>query len=378
MHIVHLTASTFFGGPERQMLGLAGHLGEPFRSSFVSFREGGRCEEFLSKVREAGFPALALERDTPNVPQALAELAGHLSSIRADVLLCHTFKPNVLGRLAARRLGLPCVVVSRGWTGENWKVSAYETVDRVNLRFVDRVVAVSDGQAAKVRRAGVPSSRLSVIRNAARLKAFAEPMAEGRIELRSAFASDTRLSHVVVAAGRLSPEKGYDVLLEAMPALLRQHPQAGLVLYGEGAERPRLEARAAELGVADRFRMPGFTANLDRLLPWCDLFVLPSRTEGLPNVALEASAAGVAIVATAVGGTPEVVADGENGLLVPSDNHVSLAEAMGRVLADGEFRSRLGSAGRERMVRHFTFEAQALQYANLFRSLAARSSRKAR
>jgi glycosyltransferase involved in cell wall biosynthesis len=369
MHVVHLTASTFFGGPERQMLGLGEHLPRPFTSTYASYPEGGRCGEFLSKARDAGFPAVQLSADTPQLPAALGELTELLKKTRAAVLVCHTFKPNVLGRIAARRVGIPCVVVSRGWTWENLKVRVYETLDRVNLRFVDHVVAVSEGQGERVRKAGVPSTRLSVIRNAARLSAFAQPKPEYMARLRELFLTDTSVSHIVLAAGRLSPEKGFGVLVESAAAVLKQHPTAAFVLFGEGNERAKLETRVTQLGIAGRFVMPGFTPELDKFLPWADVAVLPSFTEGLPNVALEASAAGVPVVATAVGGTPEVVADGTTGLLVPSGQPDRLADSLNRVLADEKLRTRLGTAGRERMRAEFTFDGQAAKYAELFERL---------
>jgi glycosyltransferase involved in cell wall biosynthesis len=376
MHVVHLTASTFFGGPERQMLGLAQHL--DCASSFVSYPEGGRCEAFLDEVRKAGFPATSLVNDTPHMGKTLAELSDYLQQVKASVLLCHTFKPNVLGRMAARRVGIPVVVVSRGWTAENWKVRAYETVDRVNLRFVDHVVAVSDGQAAKVRKAGVPGSRLSVIHNAARLKAFATPQPEARERLFSQFAASAGVKRVIIAAGRLSPEKGYAVLVEAAAEVLRQNPDVGLVLYGEGGERPALETRIQQLGLQERFRMPGFTKELDSLLPWANLFVIPSYTEGLPNVGLEASAAGVPVVATAVGGNPEVIADGVNGLLVPSGDPAALGNAMNRILMDDTLRTTLAAGGVARMKERFTFEAQAEKYRTLLNRLTnARATQRA-
>jgi glycosyltransferase involved in cell wall biosynthesis len=377
MNVVHLTASTFFGGPERQMLGLADHS-PAHASTFVSFAEGGRCEEFLGEVRKRGHAALALVADTPALAECLRELTQLLKDRSADLLLTHTFKPNILGRIAARRAGIPIVAVSRGWTWENLKVRAYEAADRVNLRFVDRVVAVSAGQWERVRMAGVPSTRLSVIRNAARLNAFAEPDPEYRSKLRGLFPDDMPLSQVVLAAGRLSPEKGFGVLLEAIPAILKSHPSTGFVLFGEGAERAALEGRLAELGLRDRVQMPGFTAELDKYLPWADAVVLPSFTEGLPNVALEASAAGVPIVATAVGGTPEVVAHGETGLLVPSGQPMALADGLNGLLGSPELRQRMGAAGRRRMREQFTFEAQAKRYGELFEKLVSGRSRRAR
>jgi glycosyltransferase involved in cell wall biosynthesis len=377
MRIVHLTASTFFGGPERQMLGLGRHLPSRFHSTYVSYPEGGRSTEFLEQVRSAGFDAISLQFDTPNVRGSLDELTRLLKTRTADLLVCHTFKPNVLGRLAARRVGIPVIVVSRGWTWENLKVRVYETMDRVNLRFVDHVVAVSNGQAERVRKCGVPSHRLNVIHNAARLAAFAAPDPEYRRRLRNLFPVDTVVSHFVLAAGRLSPEKGFGVLIEAAAEVLKRHPTAGFVLFGEGTERQKLEARVRELGMGEQFRVPGHTTELDQFLPWADAAVLPSFTEGLPNVALEASAAGVPVVATAVGGTPEVVADQETGFLVPSGQPEAMAERMNQLLADEPLRKRLGGAGRVRMHERFSFEAQAEQYAELFERVANPTIRKA-
>jgi glycosyltransferase involved in cell wall biosynthesis len=369
MHVVHLTASTFFGGPERQMLGLAEHLAPDFRVSFVSFAEGGRCSAFLQTVGARGFDALPLRNDTPHLRAASRELAELLRAGSADVLLCHGYKPNLLGRVAARRAGVPAVAVSRGWTGESLKVRLYEAVDRFHLRFMDRVVAVSDGQATKVRRAGVPPERITVIRNAARLAAFADPEHVFRDALRAEFPLGLAVSHVVLAAGRLSPEKGFHTLVEAAADVLRLQPNVGFVLYGEGPERMRLEARVRALGIAGRFAMPGFTDKLDRLLPWADAVVLPSLTEGLPNVALEASAAGVPLVATAVGGTPEAVADGETGFLVPPGQPAELAAKLRALLASPGLRRRMGTSGSRRMREHFTFAAQARAYEDLFASL---------
>ncbi len=377
MNVVHLTASTFFGGPERQMLGLADHS-PTHTSTFVSFAEGGRCEAFLGEARTRGHGAIALAADTPAVAECLRELTQLLKDRAANVLVTHTFKPNILGRIAARRVGIPIVAVSRGWTWENLKVRAYEAADRVNLRYVDHVVAVSEGQGERVRMAGVPSTRLSIIRNAARLNAFAQPDPEYRAKLRGFFPTDKPLSHIVLAAGRLSPEKGFGVLLEAVPAILQRYPQAGFVLFGEGGERTAMEARISGLGLRDRFRMPGFTAGLDKYLPWADAVALPSFTEGLPNVALEASAAGVPIVATAVGGTPEVVVHGETGFLVPSGQPAALADGLNRLLGSPEVRQAMGDAGRRRMRDHFTFEAQAKRYGELFDKLISAKSRRAR
>ncbi len=370
MNLVHLTASTFFGGPERQMLGLACAMPDGVRTTFATFPEGGRGGAFLGEVRKHGFQTVALKADFPKAFAAVREVAELVRATACDVLICHGYKAHILGRLAARRAGVPAVAVSRGWTGETRKVKLYEWLDRRHLRFMDHVVCVSDGQAAKVRNwCRVPARRLSVIRNSARLGAFENADPKARERLLGFFAGDSAVSQVVLGAGRFSPEKGFGVLVEAAAAVCRDNPRAGVVLFGEGPLRGELEAQVAKLGLTGRVVLPGFRTDLDALIGGADVVVLPSYTEGLPNVALEASAAGVPVVATAVGGTPEAVADGTSGFLVPPGEPARIAAKVTELLRDPDLCARFGAAGRARMREQFTFDAQAKAYLQLIDTL---------
>jgi glycosyltransferase involved in cell wall biosynthesis len=370
MNLVHLTASTFYGGPERQMLGLARALPATVRTTFAAFPEGGRGDAFLAECRAAGFPAVPLARDFPHVLAAVREIADLIRATAADALICHGYKAHILGRFAARRAGVPAVAVSRGWTGETPKVKLYEWLDRRHLRFMDHVVCVSEGQAAKVRRwCRVPAARLSVIRNSARLAAFEAAHPDARARLLAFFPKGAPVARVVLGAGRFSPEKGFGVLVDAARAVCEAHPDAGVVLFGEGALREALERRVGELNLTGRVVLPGFRTDLDSLIGAADVVVLPSYTEGLPNVALEASAAGVPVVATAVGGTPEAVADGATGFLVPPGAPAALADRINRLLGAPALRAEFGANGRERMRVLFTFEAQARAYMDLLSAL---------
>jgi len=158
------------------------------------------------------------------------------------------------------------------------------------------------------------------------------------------------------------------VLVEAAAAICRD-PAAGVALFGEGTLRADLERRVAKLGLSDRVVLPGFRSDLDQLIGAADIVVLPSYTEGLPNVALEASAAGVPVVATAVGGTPEAVADGVNGFLVPPGDAAAIANKVGELLRNPALGQRFGAAGRELMREQFTFSAQAAAYLRLLHTL---------
>jgi glycosyltransferase involved in cell wall biosynthesis len=368
MRVVQLMASPFVGGPERQVLGLAESLPADCRTTFLSFAERGLARPFLAAASASGFEAVELTENAPHWFRAAREVAEHLRRVGADVLCCSGYKPDIIGWLAGRRAGVHVVSISHGWTAATWKVRLNEAVDRFVLRRLDCTVCVSEAQAVKVRRAGVAPQSVRVIRNAIRTDAFDDPDPSYRRKLEGFFAAPP--ARIVAAAGRLSPEKGFDLFVQAAAEVARRDGGAGFVLFGDGPLRDALEQQAAACGLRERFVFAGFRTDLERFLPWCDLVVLSSHTEGLPVVVLEALAAGTPVVATAVGGTPEAVADGLHGYLVPPGDAAALAERMLDALESEEKRRAMGARGRERVRREFTFAAQAEQYYRLFVELA--------
>ena len=351
------------------MLELAKESVSTWKTIFASFSEGGLCRSFLGEAQEAGFETIELSSDTPRLLRATCELTQLLRDTDANVLCCHGYKANLLGWAAARRVGIPVVSVSRGWTGECLSVRLYEWLDRRVLRRMDRVVCVSQGQADKVRQAGVADEKITVIHNAVRPGRFARPKPEYRQRLLELFPVPPKL--IVAAAGRLSPEKGFDVLIDAAATVVAERPEVSFVLFGDGPLREQLAARIARLGLTDKFILTGFSSSLDDYFPHFDLFVQSSHTEGLPNVILEAFAAGVPVVATAVGGTPEIVEDGVNGFLVDSGQPDALAHGIAKLLIDDAIRQKMGSQGYETIEREFSFTQQAQLYEQLLQGLPA-------
>jgi glycosyltransferase involved in cell wall biosynthesis len=402
--ILHLTASPSFGGPERQMLELGCELRDSCRSVFVTFQEEGRCWDFVRNAQSAGFGAYALKYDSPRLFAAYRELLALAREHKPAILMPHGYKSNLIGLLVARRLGIPIISISNGWTGESLRVRLFEALDRRLLRRMDKVVCVSEGQARKVRQAGVPEGKVKVIRDAVRSERFAEVDGAYRDQLERMFPE--RPDVIVGAAGRLSPEKGFSVLVDAAAQVLRMKdeggrmkdeggrmkdeggrmkdeslppsplapppsssPSVGFVLFGDGPLRPALESQIKARGLENHFLLAGFHSDLDKFYPHLDLLVLPSYTEGLPNVVLEAFAAGVPVVATAVGGTPEAVEDGVDGYLVPPADATALAGRIGAMLSDPARRKEMGARGQDKVRRVFSFAQQAREYRQLIESL---------
>lgn len=369
MKVVHLTASRFVGGPEQQMLGLARSLPAHYESTFVSFSEDGLCEDLLQEARSLGFTGIRLRRDTPRLIGALRELTDLLRRSQADILCCNGYKANLLGWLATRRLGIPVVSVSHGWTAESFRVRLYDALDRRVVRRMDRVVSVSEGQAKKVRRAGVATSKTTVIRNAIFAERYSDPDPAYRDGLTSLF--PTNRTFIIGAAGRLSPEKGFEILIDAAAKVVPENPQIGFVIFGDGVLRESLAARIKKRGLDDSVVLGGFRTDLERYVPHFDLFALSSFTEGLPVAVLEAFAGGVPVVATRVGGVPEVVEHGVNGFCVEPGCPDELAHGILDALSDDARRRTMGQNGRKRVVEEFSFDVMAKQYQRLFEDLVA-------
>jgi glycosyltransferase involved in cell wall biosynthesis len=367
MKIVQLMASPFFGGPERQILGLARHLPAEYEMHFLTFAESGKSQAFVDEVRSAGFEIDVLSHNFPHVGRCVGEIASRLRELRADVLVTSGYKPDILGWRAARVAGIPIVIVSHGWTGATVKVFVYETLDRWVHARADAVVSVSEAQAAKVMSARVADSRNHVIPNAIGEEAFAPADPADRIALVGMFKHQP--SRVVGAAGRLSPEKGFEVLIDASAVLCANRSDVGVVLFGDGPLRDDLERRIAKHGLEGHVVLAGFRRDVARFVPHFDVGVLPSFTEGLPVTLLEMAAAGIAIVGSRVGGIPEVLVDGGTGLLVEPGQPHELADRIGRLLNDPALRHRLGDTARERVRSRHSSAGQSLRYQTLFDSL---------
>lgn len=283
-----------------------------------------------------------------------AEVARLCESLGADVVHTHGYRPDVLAGGVARRLGLATVTTVHGFTGGGVRNRLYEWLQLRAFRRFDAVVAVSRPLRQQLAAAGVPNEVLQMIPNAYRESL---PPAD-RLAARSALGvplEGYRLGWV----GRLSQEKGADVLIDAL-ALTRDIP-AEVSVLGSGREAEALTARARAAGVEDRIRWHGTVPAAGRLFSAFDCFVLSSRTEGTPIALFEAMAAGVPIIATAVGGVPDVVSKAEALLVAPSDPAV-LAVAIRAVHADPGGAAARARAARRRLDTDFGVEEWVNRY----------------
>lgn len=341
-------------------------------TSLVTYQRGGDegPNAFIAAARKAG-----LEVDVIHERRRFDfRVAGLLTDVierRApDIVQTHSVKSHFLMRLSGVWRNRPWLAFHHGYTATDLKMRAYNQLDPWSLRRADRLVTVSQAFARQLAGAGVKAERIAVVHNSID-PAYAANVSDNDV---SALKSRLRIApgeRVVLAVGRLSREKGHTDLVNALKLLVGRAPEvpAKLVIVGDGPERQRIEQTAAAIGIGEKVIFAGQAGDVRPYFAIADVFALPSHSEGSPNVLLEAMAAGVPVVATKVGGVPEIVAHGESALLVNPRDPQAMADAVGLALGDEDYSNRLTAAARERVMKHHSPEVRFLAllevYANL-------------
>ena len=369
-HILHLRGSSFVGGPEHQLFNYAESEREgAFQirlGTFVGPEEGS---EFIRLAQARGYHILSLPCGTTGFRSALPVLVREMRIGRVDLLCTHGYKADILGVLAARATGTPVACFLRGWTSENARVRFYEAMDRFIVPFAQRIVCLSDHQALRLRKRRVLASRIRIVQNAVDLPDLsAENTARIRNRIRGLFGFPVDCP-LIASAGRLSPEKGVHVFLDASAAILESYPETRFLIFGDGALRGELESKSRCLGLSDRLRFSGFVTELRELLPGLDVLVNPSLSEEMPNIVLEGMAAGIPVVATAVGGVSEISGIVQAVKLISPGNPKSLVEAVSFMIQNPNAARELAIRGRARVQQAYSRALQKVQLQTLYREL---------
>ena len=281
-----------------------------------------------------------------------------------DLVHAHGYKADFYALLATRMAKAPVTATCHNWLGESGTMRAYARLDRYLLRFFDGIAAVSESVAEQLGQARV-RQRVHVIPNGVPMPCSGS---------RSTFADQIRMGDriVVGTVGRLSSEKGASFLIEAAAKICPDFPRAFFVLVGDGPMRSALEARVRELGMEGQFLFTGQRHDVQQIYRAFDIFVLPSLEEGMPMALLEAMAAGLPVVATKVGGVPDIVNDPSVGTLVDPGDANAIATGIRDLLSDRSRREEIGSKGRKRVEESFSAAAMARRYVELYQQVLLR------
>lgn len=345
LSIVHVNSNLPWRGGEQQVLYLTQWLHAQGHRSVVCCPPQSVLYE---RLHAAGLPCLALPMRHELDLQAAWRLGRYVQQQRADILHLHTPHAHTIGLLASPLARQARLIVARRSDfapARHW-LNRYKYASP-RLHYV----AVSQAVRQVLVASGVAAQRVETVYSGIDLHRFTKVTTAPPL-----FPAGTR---VIGTVGHLAGQKGHQYLLEAMALLVRDEPHLGMVLVGDGALRPALEAQAAELGIMPHVRFTGFQRDVLPLMQGFDLFVFSSYFEGLGTAILDAMALGKPVVATHAGGIPEAVADGVTGVLVPPRDPQALAAALRQLLHHPEQAQRFGDAGRQRVEQHFTAEQMA-------------------
>ena len=301
-------------------------------------------------------------RDYDTISNLAQLLRGNL-----DIVHAHGLRGAIVGGFAARRAKLPYLFTVHNLLP---RLNVVQSVILLELaRKAARVIAVSEAVANTLQAVGLSYQKIAVVPNGVDLSRFEHPESSGPFRAANGFSADDR---ILLAVGRLAPEKGFDVLIEAFASFQARVPNVCLVIAGDGPDGPHLKAQAEALG--ERVRFVGYTADTVPLYRAADIIVAPSRQEGQGIVPLEAMAAGRPVVASRVGGLVETIVEGRTGLLVPADDASALANALESLLNDPAKRVAMGAAGRERVRQDYALQTQIQKieaiYSDVYRRTA--------
>ena len=367
--VLHLINTFSVGGVEMHLLSLVQRLPrDRYDVTVAYFREEAQeARSLVPDFQRLGVPVVDLGMPHWRDVWALARLRKVLKRGRFHLVHTHLFRADVFGPPLARMAGVPAVVTSVHNTERFFKNPAVRLALRLANRHVDRVVAISQAvKASLVDDVGLPEDRIQVIHYGIAMDREGQP---SRVAIRDRLGVPQD-ALVIGTVGRLSRQKGHRYLLEAFPRVLGRWPDARLLIVGHDDERlrPELQALAQRLGIGERVLLPGYMEGAEAMEAM-DLFALPSLWEGFGLVMLEAMRAGLPVVASRVGSLPEIVEEGETGLLVPPADSEGLASAVLRVLDTPERGRALGARGRERARRHFSLDGMVCETVGLYDTL---------
>jgi glycosyltransferase involved in cell wall biosynthesis len=365
LSIAHVTGESGFSGGEVQVFLLMEGLRKRGHRNLLV------CPPDSASAREAqrsGFEIRCARMASNASLCGALRICAHLRACRPDLVHLHTGRADWLGGLAAWQLALPAITTRR----MDRPVSRGLRKRFLYRRVVRRAVAISPAVRERLIRGGVAPETTRVIPSAVDPDATQPRAGRSATRAREDLKADTPCLLVLVS---LVARKGIDVLLDALAQLDVPSPQPVLWIAGDGPERGALEQRARALGLTQRVRFLGQREDAGDLLAACDVFVLPSRLEGLGVAALEAMAAARPVVASAVGGLAEAVVHERTGLLVPPEDPGALAAALARLLRDPSLRARLGDAGPARVREKYTSERMVEAYEALYAEVLAEGGR---
>ena len=367
IRVLHLISSSGVLGAERVILELAtqSELTE-FKIAIGVFENSKNPNLELAQVaKELGLEVQVFPCNARWDKNTIRTIKGYLDRANIQILHSHNYKSNFYAWRALSSKNVRWVVTNHG-RRFGPKLFIYNLLDAFIVRSADKVIAVSEQIATKMKLAGIGDEKICLIENGVNLDRFSRNTASNSIKESLGI---KKQALVIGAVGSLTKEKGHSYLLKAVPKVVQGFPEAIFLLVGDGEERPSLEKMVSKLGIKDKIIFAGARKDVPQLLPMLDVFVLPSLNEGLPMALLEAQAARIPVIATRVGAIPKVVKDGVTGALMPPKDPGAIAKAVIQILFDKKVAAAMAEKGFERILNNFSCKKMASKYLSLYKEL---------
>jgi glycosyltransferase involved in cell wall biosynthesis len=381
--VVHMIDELPRDGAEMLLLDLMRHREPGLRYAVVCIIRGGPLEEEFARI---GIPVIIFGRRGKLDVSLVLRLTSWLRRNRAAIVHTHLFTADTYGRLAAKLAGVPAVfstvhtmpsppragsaklaslsAVFSNLHNNPWKGGFRKAIDRLFARLSTRVIGCSEEVTQALMRDGIPAERLIAIPNGIDLRKFTQVSGEG-VRAEFGLPADRPLLGVV---GRLHPAKDHENLFRALAAMPQARAgEVSCLVVGTGELQDALHAMVRQMGLEPCVVFTGMRTDVPRLVAALDVFVMPSRWEGLPIALLEAMASAKPVICTRVGGIPDVVRDGDNGLLVDASDPAQLQQRIAQLLDSPDERTRLGLRARDTVIERFDVTRTAAAYNNLHR-----------
>ncbi len=366
--VCYVLGTLEIGGTERQLLLLLKKIDrEKFTPVLIALR-GGRMKEEFEGIVKVFVPGKKWKID----PFVLFKIARRLKREKPDILHTFMFTSNTWGRLAGILAGVPVIIASER-SMDLWKRFYHFWVDRFFARHTKKIVCNSYQVRNRYEKIlGRYSDRLSVVYNGLDTNLYDSVEYKGETVRGLGITGNEK---VILTGGRLSPEKSLDTLISAVPEVLKKCVETRFVIAGEGREKDKLLELAKKLEVDKKIIFAGYRGDLPELIKISSIVVLPSLWEGMPNLLLEAMALKKPVVATDIGGSREIVKNGENGFLVPVRSPEKLAEKIVHLLRNEALCRDMGEKGYRMVKEIFSIELMVKEYEEIYTTVYAEKDR---
>jgi glycosyltransferase involved in cell wall biosynthesis len=372
--VLHLISTRGLYGAERVLINLTEHYDTNYFRSITTILldERDPAHDFISVLKKQGLSCLVIPCKKWFDLQAYKQVRKALLDQNIEILHCHEMKGRLYGLLLSKSLNIPILTTHHNWVCNKISTTFFEALDAIYIRFIDRIIPVSHTVFQTLRKIHIPASRMKVIINGLDTNIFNKDPSETNKLRHSLDIADG--IKIIGMAGRISIEKGPRFFLEAAKILLKSIGNISFVIAGDGPLKDKMEEYAKSLGIKEHIAFAGFQYDIKTFYGLIDILIMPSLSEGMPMTLMEAMAMGVPAIASRVGGIPDIIDDGKNGILVNPCDSKAIAEAAHLLLSNNTLYSHISSNARLTIESQFSADRMANLYEEEYRSLLKSTS----